>query len=222
MLGAIGARNTDSEPLASAAELDHPLAALAIGRIGVDVGAALLPPDLADRLVSGVSRPGGIDDRLADLEADLAKLRRKVDSQARLIKALREDGPDRVTAVEARPRFYEGQFLSAADLTATVDYTRTQRARMLLGGHRWGIALGLDLMEVPGPNATLDVVVQPGYAWDGFGRPIIVAEPAKLSTALFTSFDATFSPDRSGPVADPGGDLDPVRRAARPGAPTRL
>ena len=95
-----------------------------------------------------------------------------------------------MTEVEARPRFYEGQYLGAADLTAAVDYTRTQRARTLLGGHRWGIALGLDLLEVPGPNATLDVVVQPGYAWDGFGRPIVVAEPAKLSPALFTSLDA--------------------------------
>lgn len=99
-----------------------------------------------------------------------------------------------MTEVENRPRFYEGQFLSAADLTAAVDYTRTQRARMLLGGHRWGIALGLDLMEVSGPNSSLDVVVQPGYAWDGFGRPIVVSEPAKLSAALFTRFDALFSP----------------------------
>ena len=106
-----------------------------------------------------------------------------------------------MTEVEARPRFYEGQFLSAADLTAAVDYTRTQRARMLLGGHRWGIALGLDLMEVPGPNNALDVVVQPGYAWDGFGRPIVVGEPAKLSSALFTQFDALVS--GGGPVPPP-------------------
>jgi hypothetical protein len=99
-----------------------------------------------------------------------------------------------VTEVEARPRFYEGQYLAAADLTAAVDYTRTQRARTLLGGHRWGISLGLDLLEVAGPNAVLDVVVQPGYAWDGFGRPIVVAEPSKLSTALFAPFDAFASP----------------------------
>lgn len=97
-----------------------------------------------------------------------------------------------MTELEDRPRFYEGQYLAAADLTAVVDYARTQRARMLLGAHRWGIALGLDLMEVPGPNASLDVVIQPGYAWDGFGRPIVVPEPAKLSIALFSSFDALF------------------------------
>lgn len=99
-----------------------------------------------------------------------------------------------MTELEDRPRFYEGQYLSAADLTAAVDYTRTQRARMLLGAHRWGIALGLELMEVPGPNNALDIVVQPGYAWDGFGRPVVVAEPAKLSAALFSSFDTMFAP----------------------------
>ncbi len=106
-----------------------------------------------------------------------------------------------MTEVESRPRFYEGQYLAAADLTAGVDYTRTQRARLLLGGHRWGIALGLDLMEVPGPQGVLDVVLQPGYAWDGFGRPVVVGEPAKLATSLFTSFDALFSP--GAPVPPP-------------------
>ncbi|OBF33686.1 hypothetical protein A5724_19240 [Mycobacterium sp. ACS1612] len=108
-----------------------------------------------------------------------------------------------MTELQDRPRFYEGQYLSAADLTAAVDYTRTQRARLLLGAHRWGIALGLDLVEVPGPNASLDVVIQPGYAWDGFGRPIVVAEPAKLSTGLFASFDATVVPDNPPPAALP-------------------
>jgi hypothetical protein len=108
-----------------------------------------------------------------------------------------------MTELEDRPRFYEGQYLAAADLTAAVDYTRTQRARVLLGAHRWGIALGLELMEVPGPNASLDVVVQPGYAWDGFGRPIVVPEPAKLSTALFSSFDALFVPGSPPPPPVP-------------------
>lgn len=106
-----------------------------------------------------------------------------------------------MTELQDRPRFYEGQYLAAADLTAAVDYTRVQRARVLLGGHRWGIALGLDLLEVPGPNSTLDVVVQPGYAWDGFGRPIVVSEPAKLGTALFSAYDALFVP--GGPPPPP-------------------
>ena len=108
-----------------------------------------------------------------------------------------------MTELVDRPRFYEGQYLSAADLTAAVDYTRTQRARTLLGAHRWGIALGLDLMEVPGPNASLDVVIQPGYAWDGFGRPIVVPEPSKLATGLFAAFDAFFVPGSPPPPPVP-------------------
>lgn len=99
-----------------------------------------------------------------------------------------------MTSTEQRPLFYEHQYLEAADLTAIVDYSRAQLARALLGGHRWGIALGLDIREVPGPNNTLDVFVQPGYAWDGFGRPIVVAEPHKIAGALFADLDAEFVP----------------------------
>ena len=90
----------------------------------------------------------------------------------------------------SRPHFFEGQYLSAADLAAVVEHAHEARARILLGAHRWGIALGMDLREVPGPNGTLDVVLQPGYAWDGFGRPIVVAEPAKVSPSLFAALDA--------------------------------
>lgn len=97
-----------------------------------------------------------------------------------------------MTDIEQRPNFYEGQYLDAADLEAVVTYSAAQLSRHELGGHRWGIALGLDLHEVPGPNSTLDVFVQPGYAWDGFGRAVVVAEPAKLSGALFAAIDAEF------------------------------
>ncbi len=46
------------------------------------------------------------------------------------------------------------------------------------------------------------MVVQPGYAWDGFGRPIVVAEPSKLSAALFTRYDALAAPG-GGPAPPP-------------------
>jgi hypothetical protein len=81
--------------LASEVELDHPLAALAIGRLGVDAGSALLSPALAGQLVSGVAGQAGHEDRLAGLEASLTKLRRKVDSQAKVIKDLRAERPGR-------------------------------------------------------------------------------------------------------------------------------
>jgi hypothetical protein len=92
VLGAVGARTTRNKPLASETELDHPLAALALGRIGVDAGGALLPPDLAQRLVSGLTPEGGHEDRIAGLEESLDKLRRKVDTQARTIRDLRDKG----------------------------------------------------------------------------------------------------------------------------------
>lgn len=104
------------------------------------------------------------------------------------------------SGLDDRPRFYEGQYLEATDLTAVVEYDRSARARSLLGAHRWGIAIGMDLTEVPGPAGTFDVVVTPGYAWDGFGRPIVVTEPVKLATGLFTAYDAMVMPGGPSPA----------------------
>jgi hypothetical protein len=106
-----------------------------------------------------------------------------------------------MTDIEQRPRFYEGQYLGAADLTAAVDYGRSQLSRALLAAHRWGIALGLDLVEVDAPNATVDVFVNPGFAWDGFGRPLLVTTPTKLTAAQFAQFDAGFVPGSNPPPA---------------------
>ena len=97
-----------------------------------------------------------------------------------------------MTETESRPRFFEDQYLGAADLTAVVDYSRSQLSRVVLGAHRWGIALGLDLVEVAGPNSSVDVFVEPGYAFDGFGRPLLVSVPTKLAAAQFAAFDAGF------------------------------
>jgi hypothetical protein len=98
-----------------------------------------------------------------------------------------------MTETEQRPRFYEGQYLGAADLTAAVDYSRSQLSRAMLAAHRWGIALGLDLVEVNGPNSTTNEYINPGYAWDGFGRPLLVSTPYALSPALFAQFDAAYT-----------------------------
>src|SRR5262249_6903221 len=99
-----------------------------------------------------------------------------------------------VTDFETRPRFYEGQYLEADDLTAAIDYGRSQLARAMLATHRWGIALGLDLSEVADPNSSTDVYIQPGCAMAGSGRPIVVGEPTKLPGARFPAFDAGFVP----------------------------
>ena len=91
---------------------------------------------------------------------------------------------------DQRPRFYEGQYLGADDLSAAVTFTRVTEARPALGGHAWGIAAGLQLQEVPAPGGggSVDVFVRPGYAWDGFARPIVVLAPYKVPPDLFQSF----------------------------------
>src|SRR2546430_2558310 len=83
-----------------------------------------------------------------------------------------------------RPRFYEQQYLASADLDALVDYERIARARHDLGAHSWGIAEGLQLVEKK-TKSVVDVYVQPGYAWDGFGRAITVLAPYKIPTEPF-------------------------------------
>jgi hypothetical protein len=87
-----------------------------------------------------------------------------------------------------RPKFYEEQFLGASDLTAAVDYGRTQLARHSLGGHTWGITIGLQLAETPQPGGTVSVHLLPGYAWDGYGRPIVVLSPYRIPEEKFGQF----------------------------------
>jgi hypothetical protein len=87
-----------------------------------------------------------------------------------------------------RPAYCEEQYLNAADLTAAVDYARIQQARHALGGHTWGIAMGLDLRETPEFGGTVSVHVLPGYAWDGYGRPIVVLSPYRIPEEKFASF----------------------------------
>jgi hypothetical protein len=89
---------------------------------------------------------------------------------------------------EQRPRFFEGQYLGADDLTAAVAYNRLQNARHALGAHTWGIASGLQLKETSLPDGKVDVYVMPGYAWDGFGRPVVVLAPYKIPAELFRSY----------------------------------
>ena len=109
VLGALGAQGTDKQPLASVSELEHPLAALALGRLGAQAGATLLPPEvrgslgglLAERISTSITPGGGggsttetpaSEKRLTDLESRLTKLQRKVDTQARTIRELRTGG----------------------------------------------------------------------------------------------------------------------------------
>jgi len=87
-----------------------------------------------------------------------------------------------------RPRFYEQQYLGARDLTGVVQYARESHARHDLGAHIWGIAAGLQIVEKPSKcGGPLEVYLEPGYAWDGFGRPITLLAPVRVPPALFDS-----------------------------------
>lgn len=104
---------------------------------------------------------------------------------------------------DQRPRYYEDQFLGAKDLNQAVDYGRIQQARHELGGHIWGIGVGLELFEKPWPgnsNNRVDLFVTPGYAWDGYGRPVVVLAPTKIPEALFADikYDPNNSNDKEG------------------------
>jgi len=88
-----------------------------------------------------------------------------------------------------RPQFYQNQYLGAEDLAALVEYNRIQNARHDLGAHTWGIAIGLELKEKPSTTSgdQVDMYISPGYAWDGFGRPIVVLSPYKIPPERFKS-----------------------------------
>jgi hypothetical protein len=99
-----------------------------------------------------------------------------------------------------RPKFFEEQYLDAADLTAVVDYGRVQQARHMLGAHTWGIAIGLTLKERPQAGGAVTVHVLPGYAWDGYGRPIVVLSPYQIPEERFSAikFDPTIDTNGKG------------------------
>ena len=99
-----------------------------------------------------------------------------------------------------RPKFFEEQYLGAADLTAVVDYGRIQQARHALGAHTWGIAIGLTLKETPQAGGAVTVHVLPGYAWDGYGRPIVVLSPYQIPEERFSAikFDPSIDTDGKG------------------------
>jgi hypothetical protein len=109
--------------------------------------------------------------------------------------------------LELRPRFHEGQYLGADDLSTIVDYERRSQARHALGAHTWGIAIGLQLTEKAAPGAPnrVEVTLQPGFAWDGFARPVANARPTRLNEALFAAIPyapALDSPGGSGRLVE--------------------
>jgi len=89
-----------------------------------------------------------------------------------------------------RPRFYEGQYLGADDLSGVLDHALVEQARDRIAGHTWGIALGLNLKEAPSASdpSGIDQFLQPGYGWDGFGRTIVALQPYKIPPQRFLPY----------------------------------
>jgi len=83
-----------------------------------------------------------------------------------------------------RPIFTEGQYIGAADLNAAVDYDRDDLRRLMLSGQAWGIVVGLNLIEQPSPSGDIELYIEPGIAWDGYGRPVVVPAPVKITPDL--------------------------------------
>jgi Chaperone of endosialidase len=86
-----------------------------------------------------------------------------------------------------RPTFTSGQYIGAADLNATVDYARDETRRLALSASTWGIATGLALVEVLDATGGVQMFIEPGIAWDGYGRPVVVLSPAPVTPDLFAS-----------------------------------
>src|SRR5215469_5514862 len=89
-----------------------------------------------------------------------------------------------------KPRFFEGQYLSADDLSGVMEVAAVAEARHAIGAHTWGIAMGFDLLEKPvgSTPSPVNVIMQPGYAWDGFGRPIVSLAPYQIPAERFAAY----------------------------------
>src|SRR4029450_9119467 len=88
-----------------------------------------------------------------------------------------------------RPQYYEGEYLSADDLTAIVRYARLAQARHALGAHVWGLAAGLTLAErsLSGGD-DVEMVLTPGFGWDGYARPLLALAPQRRALDLLANF----------------------------------
>lgn len=84
-----------------------------------------------------------------------------------------------------RPSFTDGQYIGAADLNTAVAYARDETRRLALSGQSWGIATGLALVEVTDTTGNVQMFIEPGVAWDGYGRPVVVLSPAPVTPDLF-------------------------------------
>jgi hypothetical protein len=83
-----------------------------------------------------------------------------------------------------RITFYEGELLTADDLTTLDGNNRELRWLHNRSLHNWGIGFGLDVQGAVGATS---VTVNPGYATDSTGHEIILANPLTLPIPAISS-----------------------------------
>jgi hypothetical protein len=84
-----------------------------------------------------------------------------------------------------RPTFSNGQYIGADDLNAEVAYARDKTERLALSAVSWGIGTGLALVEIVDATGATQMYIEPGVAWDGYGRTIVVISPTAVTADLF-------------------------------------
>lgn len=103
-----------------------------------------------------------------------------------------------------RPLYYQNQYLGPEDLDAAVNYAAEKAARHALGAHTWGIGAGLAVTASQSAGA-VEYWVQPGVAWDGFGRTLLVSAPMQITADLLRNVVFDSKDDRP---AGPGQRVD--------------
>lgn len=91
-----------------------------------------------------------------------------------------------------RMNYFQFQQIGAEDFRIEQAYHRDARARHDLGPHSWGIVQGCRIVETvrEGDAAFVDIRIDPGLAVDGFGRRIVLLDPAAVAPELFAAFNS--------------------------------
>jgi len=114
----------------------------------------------------------------------------------------------------ARPSFYEGQVLSAADLDLGQEYGRGALSRHERYLHTPGIATGLEL-KIDDSTGVVQLRLTAGMAIDGTGRQIVVDREETLSAEVLDSQGVLIPADTDPAVKQEERPWHPVFLSAR-------
>lgn len=116
-----------------------------------------------------------------------------------------------------RPRYFEGQLLSADDFQAEQDYHTGMRRRHSRDLHGRGVVEGLEIELEDGQR----IRVSPGMAIDGYGREIVVPEQTEVDLEEWMGEEALTLCLRY--VERPGGSTRPSLKGEESGSePDRI